>query len=202
MADPFTIGAIGAVALKEGVKFLYQQAGEAIRWRRRDKREGGEPSPPAPVSTPPEVFEERALTRAHLDVDALGRLEGDIRDLRAELADYAEDIEDVDPSDARLVSLVDALRRAMEALYGETLTFKGETRDAGVDVAGEARVQQVEGYVAGLRAQGILQGRVRGTVIAERVALGGQAVGVEAGVIGGVSTEPPGSADEDDTQRG
>ena len=36
MADPFTLGAVGAVVLTEGIKFLYGQAGEALkRWRER-----------------------------------------------------------------------------------------------------------------------------------------------------------------------
>jgi len=36
MIDPLTISAIGAVAITEGIKFLYGQAGELLkRWRER-----------------------------------------------------------------------------------------------------------------------------------------------------------------------
>lgn len=36
MVDPLTISAIGAVAITEGIKFLYGQAGEILkRWRER-----------------------------------------------------------------------------------------------------------------------------------------------------------------------
>ena len=36
MTDPITLGAIGAIALTEGVKFLYTQAGALIEsWRKR-----------------------------------------------------------------------------------------------------------------------------------------------------------------------
>ena len=36
VADPFTLAAVGAVAITEGIKFLYGQAGEVLkRWRER-----------------------------------------------------------------------------------------------------------------------------------------------------------------------
>ena len=36
MVDPLTLSTIGAVALTEGIKFLYEQAGEVLkRWRER-----------------------------------------------------------------------------------------------------------------------------------------------------------------------
>ena len=38
MSDPFTLSSLGAVAITEGIKFLYAQAGQVLkRWR--EKRE-------------------------------------------------------------------------------------------------------------------------------------------------------------------
>jgi hypothetical protein len=91
---------------------------------------------------------------------------------------------------------VDGLRRAMEAVYGQRIAFRGEPGlSSGTVVVGEAKVEEVLGYVAGLRAKRIISGSVTGRVKADRVGPGGQAVGVEAETIGAA---PP----EEATRRG
>src|SRR5689334_19397449 len=48
MADPFTLGAIGALALTEGIKFLYTQAGALIdSWRKRREEKATDAEHPA-----------------------------------------------------------------------------------------------------------------------------------------------------------
>ena len=50
MVDPLSLSAIGAVALTEGIKFLYEQAGEVLkRWR--DRKDAGAKAAPAQLDT-------------------------------------------------------------------------------------------------------------------------------------------------------
>lgn len=185
MSDPLTLAAVGAVALTEGIKFLYGQAGEALkRWRER-KAAGATPevAEPVQIALPAAAFEGR-LTEPRLHLEMVERLERDLRDLRAAVADYAQGIDEVDPADRALLEQVDGLRRAMEAVYGQRLTFKGEQRppsEAGV--VGEAKVEEVLGYVAGLRAKRIIGGSVTGRVEAGTVGPGGEAVGLEVDTV-------------------
>jgi len=185
MADPLTLTAVGAVVLTEGIKFLYQQAGEVLkRWRERKDAGKSATTEPAQVELPPAAFEGQ-LEQPQVNLEAVERLEQDLRDLRAAVADYAQGIDNVDPRNEQLLQTTDALRHAMEAVYGQRITFLGEPRTAsGPSVTGEANVDEVLSYVAGLRASKILGGSVTGRVTAKRVEAGGQAVGLDAGTIG------------------
>lgn len=190
MADPLTLTAVGAAALVEGIRFLYGQAGEALkRWRERKaaaKAAGPDAGTTLPVSAelPPAAFEGR-LQDPRLDLRVVARLERDLLDLWQAVAGYAHGIQEVDPGDRRLLEVVDALRRTMEAVYGQRLTFKGEARPAsGPAAAGEARVDEVLGYVAGLRARRVVGGTVTGRVDAGTVGPGGQAVGTDLDSVG------------------
>jgi hypothetical protein len=188
MADPLTLAAVGAVALTEGIKFLYGQAGEALkRWQQRKAaRAAVEPagSEPVTVELPAAAFEGQ-LKDPRLDFAAVARLEQELRDLRAAVGEYAQGIDEVDPGNEGLLEAVDGLRRAMEAVYGQRIAFKGEPGPrSGVQVAGEAKVDEVLGYVAGLRAKRILGGSASGRVEAKRVDRGGQAIGMDVGTVG------------------
>src|SRR5690349_16387636 len=103
MADPFTLTAVGAVALTEGIKFLYGQAGEALkRWRERKAAGKSADVEPADVQLPSDAFAGQ-LERPQLHFDAVGRLEQELRDLRAAVADYAQGIDEVDPNNEELL---------------------------------------------------------------------------------------------------
>jgi hypothetical protein len=190
MADPLTLAAVGAVALTEGIKFLYGQAGEALkRWREHKAAKAAAAAPvvvePVSAELPPAAFEGQ-LQDPQLHLDAVERLEQELRELRAAVADYAQGIDSVDPGDKQLLEAVDGLRRAMEAVYGQRIAFKGEPGPpSGVQVMGEAKVDEVLGYVAGLRARRVIAGSVTGRVEVKKVDRGGQAVGVEIDTIGG-----------------
>jgi hypothetical protein len=211
MSDPVTLAAVGAFALTEGIKFLYGQAGEALKhWQERRKAKAAaaeaaaaaaaaagtapaeeaaaaEEAAPAPepvqVALPADAFDGQ-LNDPRLHLEVVERLEQDLRDLRAAVADYAQGIDEVDPRDQQLLAKVDALRQAMEAVYGQRIAFKGEPGPpSGAAVVGEARVGEVLGYVAGLRARRIIGGSVVGRVEADKVGPGGQAVGLDADTI-------------------
>jgi hypothetical protein len=185
MTDPVTLAAVGAVALTEGVKFLYAQAGAALeRWRAR--RSAAEPvaAEPVEIELPAGAFEGQ-LRQPRLNLTAVGRLERELGELRAALAEYAQGIGEVNPGDELLLETVDGLRRAMETIYGQPITFKGEARPpSGVGVVAEAKVGEVAGYLAGLRARRIEGGTVRARLEADRVAADGEAVAVDVDTIG------------------
>jgi hypothetical protein len=189
MADPLTLAAVGAVALSEGIKFLYGQAGEALkRWRERNATKAASSSvdaaEPVSVQLPADAFEGK-MQEPQLHLDAVAGLEQELRDLRAAVADYAQGIDDVDPNNKQLLETVDGLRRAMEAVYGQRIVFKGEPGpSSGTEVVGEAKVKEVLGYVAGLRARRIISGSVTGRVEVDTVGAGAQVVGLEAETIG------------------
>jgi len=189
---PFT----GAVALTEGIKFLYEQAGEALkRWRERKAAAKNVTVEPVDVQLPSAAFTGH-LEQPQLHFEAVGRLEPELRDLRAALADYAQGIDEVDSGNEQLLQTADALRQAMEAVYGQRITFCGEPRPpSGPLVVGEANVNDVLGYVAGLRARKIIGGSVTGRVTAKRVDRGGQAIGLDVGTIGPGSGQSPPSDD-------
>lgn len=185
MTDPLTLAAVSALVLTEGVKFLYGQAGEALkRWRERKAADTAAAEEPGPAPLPPDVFDGRLL-EPYLDLDKVGALEQELRDLRSAVADYAQGIDDVDPGDRGLLAAIDGLRRVMEAVYGQRITFKGEPRpSSGVQVVAEAKVDEVRGYVAGLRAKHIIRGAALGRVEAKTVGPDGQAVGIDVDTIG------------------
>jgi hypothetical protein len=185
MADPLTLTAVGAVVLTEGIKFLYQLAGEVLkRWRERKNAGKSATVEPADVELPSNAFDGQ-LERPQVNLEAVQRLEQDLRDLRAAVADYAQGIDTVNPRNEQLLQTADALRHAMEAVYGQRITFHGEPRPpSGPSAVGEANVDEVLGYVAGLRASKIVGGSATGRVTAKRVEAGGQAVGLDVGTLG------------------
>jgi hypothetical protein len=203
MADPFTLTAVGAVVLTEGIKFLYGQAGDALkRWRERKAAGKSAGVEPVDVQLPSEAFAGQ-LERPQLHFDAVERLEQELRDLRTAVADYADGIDPVNPKNEELLQTTDALRQAMEAVYGQRITFAGEPRPpSGPLVAGEANVDQVHGYVAGLRARKIVGGTAKGVIRSTFVARGAEAVGLEVGTIGAEaqSSPPPDSAEGTDQE--
>jgi len=180
MADPFTAAAIGGVVLTEGIKFLYKQAGEVLkRWRER-RDTGGVPAESATLR-PPEGLLEGTVEPVEPKDDQAERLEQELRETRRLLADYAEGIETPKPGDHLVVEQADALRRLLEAAYGQRITFKGEQRPpSGPLVTGEIDVKEVAGDAAAVRAKVISSGEVRGTAKADRVEQGGKLTGVEA----------------------
>jgi hypothetical protein len=177
--DPLSLSALSASALSEGIKFLYGQAGDVLK-RSRERKEGAASDE---VGTPPEAARELLageLAPLRIDFDAVDRLVHELRVLRADLGDYAQGIETVNPADTELVRAADAIRRLLEGAYGQRLTFAGEDRpESGPWIEGSLEVRELAGYAAGVRARLIEAGRIRGSLSAERVEQGGQAYGLD-----------------------
>ena len=188
MGDPITLSVIGGVALTEGVKFLYAQTGEVLkRWRERRKEEekGTEHSDQTAVVDVklPEVFEGNSFEpKIHFEV--VERLEPQLRAVSQELSFYANETDPMDPADEELLTRLDVLRRMLEAVYQQRITFKGEQRTvSGTMVEGVIDVEKVEGYVAAVRAGTINGGKVIGTAKAKEVAPSGKLIGIEVDTV-------------------
>jgi hypothetical protein len=120
-----------------------------------------------------------------IDDEAADRLEADVKALAGRLGNYANGLEDVDPDDREVVASVDAPRRAFEATYQQRINYAGEQREpSGPVVEGRIDVGEVAGYVAAVRAKVIEGGHVTGTVEADVVEEGGEAIAVDAERIG------------------
>ena len=191
MAEPITLAVVSAVVLTEGIKFLYGQAGEALKaWRERRKAGSALPPPePVQVELPAEAFTGQ-LHDPRLHFTAVEALEEDLVALWTRAGPYAQGLKDVDPRDSELLRTTEGLRRAMEAIFGERLTFQGENAPpSGGRIDGETAVHEVHGYAAGLRLRGALPdgGTFRGRIDADTVAQGGTAIGADVDL-----TQPPG----------
>jgi hypothetical protein len=183
MVEPFSAAALGALAATEGIKFLYGQAAEVLK-RRRDRKAGKTEASLAPIPVPDQNVLEGKLEPPKVDFDAAERLHEDIETLADALGKYAGGLRDPDPNDQDLAVAADGLRRALEVVYGQRITFKGEQRDpSGPVVIGRADVEQVAGDVAGVRARLVKSGRVEGTLTAKTVS--GTGAGVDIDTIGG-----------------
>jgi hypothetical protein len=199
--DPATIATLGAPLLQEAIKSVVSLAGDALRrWReRRETRSAGprgaageealSGAPGMPEVVPaaiemPDILEGK-LERIEYHLDRVERLEDDLKDLRRRLADHADGVEPVDPENADVVEATEALRRVLEAVIGQRITFKGEDRPpSGPIVEGTVDVEEVQGDVAAVRARLISSGRVKGEARATKVEAGGKLTGVEVDRIG------------------
>jgi len=189
MPEPVTItlAAVGMAAITEGIKFLYDQAGELLKWR-REKRKAAEgaqatPSPQPTLVARPGVFEPDP-TLPNVDEAELERLAKPMGELCNALSGIVAGRTEVDPGDATLLERVDALRKALEFVTGQPLTFRGETRPEGPVVRGQVNADEVRGKVAGVAAGTITGGTTEGKVTVKKVGKKGSAVGVKARRIG------------------
>lgn len=182
MTDPLTLSVLGGVALTEGVKFLYGQATELLR-RRRDRKAGE--AGDAEVALP-ELDGELELP-LRPDQAVVERVEPELKELRRRLQDYVDDIEPVTGDDRALLETADAVRKLLEAVYGQRITFRGEQREAsGPVVEGEIDVDAVSGYAAAVRARSVTgPATIRAKARAGEVTEGGEMVGVDIDRIGG-----------------
>lgn len=181
--EPVTLALVGTTVLTEGIKFLYTQAAEVLKcWR--DRKAGREVEAQAPIPPPPQALLDGTLAPLAIDFAAVECLHEDIKQLAGVLGDFAGGLEEPDPHDAGLAAAADGLRRALEVVYNQRITFKGEQREPSWPVViGRAEVEQVIGDVAGVRARLVTGGRIEGTLKAGEVS--GRASAVEIDTLGG-----------------
>lgn len=184
MTDPLSWAVLGALVATEGIKFIYDQATEVLK-RRRERKAGREAEAEAPIPVPADAPLEGTLEPPRVDFDAAERLHDEIKALRSALGDYAEGLDDPEPGDQELAAAANGLRQALEVVYGQRITFRGEDREpSGPTVIGRAEAETVAGDVAGVRARLIRSGRIQGTAVVKEVQQGGKVTAVDADTIG------------------
>ena len=172
MVEPFSLGALGAIALTDGIKFLYAQAGEILK-RRRERKETAD-TLPAPGLL------EGELAPLKLDAAAADELANDLRELRHRLADIADDIEPAEETNADAVAAALALREAIEAIVGQRITFRGEQREptGTPTITGIVRAREIHGRASGVTTASTPTGDVHGEVITDVAGANADVAGV------------------------
>ncbi|HEY0790851.1 MAG TPA: hypothetical protein VGD78_07275 [Chthoniobacterales bacterium] len=179
-------------AITEGIKFLYNQAGELIKWRHEkkqaaDKRANATQVPQVMLLPPPPVFAPPSQAGA-IDEAALVRLEAPIRDLRKDLSEISDGTVAFDPKDVATLQQVDALRQALEMVLGQRLTFSGEQRpDAtGPVVRTEMEIAKVaaRAKATNLRIQSMTAGRVEAKTKVGELGPGAEVTSADIGHLG------------------
>jgi len=188
MPDPITLAALSTLAVTEGVKFLYNQAGELLKyWREKKKAAAAATPPPSPpdVTLPAKTFEGQ-LASPKIHEDVLERVQPNIGELLKDLSNYAIGFEEIDTGNEAVLSQVDALRQLLEAVYQQRITFKGEKgrEPSGPIVGGKIDVVEVEGYAAAVRAKNVTGGTLHGEAKAEKVKPGGMLIATDVGNVG------------------
>jgi hypothetical protein len=123
MNEWVNLSTLGTIVLQQGVRFLYEQATAALK-RKFEPHGGG--APQAPPRFPP-IFDDVSGPLAY-HVDKIEALEGPLRKLSEVVSKWANGVEPVNPADTELIMATAALRLAMEQVFQQRLTFKGEQR--------------------------------------------------------------------------
>lgn len=144
MADPLTLAVLSGVAATEGIKFLYGQAAEVIKtWRaHRDERRQAMDVPIVKTAALDAAPVDTAVDTAVIDQHHAAMV-----GLWAQLAPYAQGLQDVDLNDEALARTAGELRALLEAAYGQRFTLRGEHREP---TGTKVTVTQVLGSVSGL----------------------------------------------------
>jgi hypothetical protein len=182
-ADPLNPAAFAALALTEGIKFVYAQATELLKRRRERKATGAAPAEPIPLEHG-EVLDGLPAP-LEPDYEVLDQLQERVTSLAVELSKYQDGL--LEP-DAATGQTVDELRKALEAIYGQRLTFKGEREheSTGTVISGELRAALVKGLAIAADVGNVRGGAtVTGGIGVDTVDTDGTAIGVRAKDIGG-----------------
>lgn len=177
MADPVTLGVLGAVALTEGIKFLYTQAGSILD-RRAERRKAQQEATAEPLVIESGGLLEQDAASVVENAQKVDELAVEISSLKQALGAFADDVEVPDARDAETMAKVYALRAALEAVTGKELTFKGEQRE-GKGVAklhGEVNADTIRGIASGIdtdRVEGEMRGKVNVRVVEEKANVAG-----------------------------
>jgi hypothetical protein len=112
---------LGSMILQAGVKFLYEHA--AVALKRKFEPHG---APHAPPHLPP-IFDEVTGPLSY-HIDKIEALEEPLRKLSQVVSKWANGAEPINPANTEVIMAIAALRLAMEQVFQQRLTFKGERR--------------------------------------------------------------------------
>src|SRR5579871_6136397 len=113
MPEPVTLAVLGGAALTEGVKFLYAQAGEAIK-RHNENKKAAQPAIAIPSDGKvPDVIESEPQTLM-IHTEALEKVEPELNQLRSALNIYGDGIVPLERTDTAALEKMDSLRLLLE----------------------------------------------------------------------------------------
>lgn len=151
MPEPVTLAVLGGVALTEGVKFLYAQAGEAIKRHYENKKAAQQAATIPSEGKIPDAIEapSNALT---IHTDELEKTLPRLTELRSELNLYGDGTLPVENSSSAMLKAADELRGLLESIYQQPLNFRGEQRNPPhFDVVARADIDTNHGPATALR---------------------------------------------------
>jgi hypothetical protein len=161
MTDPVSWGVIGGLALTEGIKFLYSQAAALIEsWRKRRDERAADPDAEAgddadlPALQQSAELDGQVDQAARPDPEVLAKRIDELEQAFYALAPYGGPVpKKADSDNPTLIADVQRLRALLEEVYGQRITFKGESREAtGTRLSADVRATDLDhSTVAGIR---------------------------------------------------
>jgi hypothetical protein len=184
MGEPISLALVGGVVLTEGVKFLFDQASSLIR-AARDRRAAAKATAEEVVPVPDTGVLDGPVS-ATVDGALLDRENRRLITLAGALAPYANGDAEVATDDAHLLAAVADVRALLEALYGQRITLRGESREpSGTRVDVKQVLGTIRGTAVGVEADSVQGATVHVDQSATSVEAGGSVTGVKFGSIGG-----------------
>ncbi len=188
MVEPVSAAVLAGVALTEGIKFLYDQAGEILSQRAERKRaeKAGQQNPVAALDVTTPSIVQGHLAPLTIDDNAADRLAGELIELRRRLDVYAAGYEDPPAGDRGVLASTFALRDAIEDIVGQRITFVGESRDpTGTPVAtGRIDAKDIRGKATAVDISEMTEGRAQGEVTADRIEAGAEVAATRVKKLG------------------
>ena len=173
LVDPLSFPELAGAALSQAFAFLFGRLSRVLDNRGKAAEE------PERVETP-EVMQGRLdplAARPNVVEENLAEL----RELAGTLGVYERNPERLDGHDDNLRKDLARLRALLEKVYGQRITFRGETREA-TGVVVEQRMDAVAGEVTGVRGGRVSQARVSQDI--KRVGRDSSVIGVHADDVG------------------
>ncbi|NML54806.1 hypothetical protein HHL19_18610 [Streptomyces sp. R302] len=171
------ISAVMGSALPATLTFLYQRL-EAVLERRRSGRVA---EPEADPQIPAELVGDLEMP-LRINPDHLASRLPELEVLALAMVPYTRAPEQITAEDARLIEMLGRARAALEDVYGQRFTFRGEPREQSGPFS-ELFFDTVAGEVAGMEAQEAIRGSATSKIRAKSVEAGGKVVGMRAPVI-------------------
>ncbi len=182
MGDPSGMSMVVNSALPATFTFLYQQLDHLLSGRsRRSSNRGADPADEIPKV--PSVLVSQLDLPLHGDQDQVQARINELRAYALGLAPYRENPTLVTSEDQQLLETLSALRDALEGIYGQRLTFEGESRDQSAPRSVQ-RHGKVSGEVVGMEAVNSIHGPASTEIETESVEPGGRVIGMRARDIG------------------
>jgi hypothetical protein len=188
MADPISLASVGSLVLSEGVKFLFNEAGELLRrWRhgKTSPDDAGGDTGRTVALVLPAAFGGGTLA-ADVDFARVEPVAERLLQLRGALSNYVDGVSEVNPEDRTLLRTADDLRGLLEELLGQRLTLAGENRPASRTpiVRSTVRLGTVEGEATGVDVDAATAGIIASDTTAQEVKRGGRVISVRIGTLG------------------